>query len=293
MLKKLEEKSAQKKIEYNSLMEELNECMHSRDISLQHLAYANDEYQEALRALEEAKQLMADKLERLRAVSNRVKMTSTQYSSLVKKKAIVSDEIVDLHLKRETLITKQYIDDTEKDEKKQKTHDKKMKKETQPILKKIQKMPNDVMILIRDYLPYNVRVCLIEDKFNSVMKKCTGANTPEMFVAFLNYAATCPEFLYFLSRKEARRQIPSMTPRGYHWRHYTFCLCNKTNKPITQLVKNKITWLSKYAKTNNPEFAYKIMKTIVVFGDINKYKVSSIISPKRYLTIEDLPPSYR
>jgi hypothetical protein len=36
------------------------------------------------------------------------------------------------------------------------------------------------------------------------------------------------------------------------------------------------------------------MKTIIVFGEVEgKYKISSTITAKNYLTIEDLPIEYR
>lgn len=283
----------EKKVDLDALTNELEACRYSRDMSLNELSYANDEYQDAIRAFEEAKTLMTDKLERLKAISERVKTTSSDYSTLVKKKAKVTDEYLDLRLKVDNNELQKNIAEIDKDEKQTKKLEKKSKKDVQPILKKIQKMPYDVVLLIRDYLPYDVRVSLIDDKFNAVMAKCKGANTPQMFVAFLNYAATCPEFLRLLGRKEARHQIPSITPRGYHWRHFTYCLSRKTNKPMTQLVKNKINWISKLAKAGNPEFAYKMMKTVVVFGDIERHRLVQDISSKRYLTLEDLPAKYR
>lgn len=293
MLRNLEDKYAQKKDELKTMIRDIEVCRYSRDISLENLTYANDDYQEALRALEEAKQLANDKLERLHAISERVKDMSTEYSTLIKKKAIVSDEILDIRLKRDNLILKQNLDETIREEKQTKKLDKMKINKQSLLLKKIQKMPYDVMLIIRSYLSYDVRVALIEDKFSSIMAKCKGTYAPSMYVAFLNFTATCPEILYLLSRKEARHQIPSLTPRGYHWRHLTYCLSPKNGKPLSQIIKNRILWLSKLAVKYNPELAYKIMKTIIVFGDNNKFRVSNTVSSKRYLTIEDLPSSYR
>jgi hypothetical protein len=295
-LQNLNEKLIQKKKALKTLVNGLDVVRYERDEALLQLAHENDAYQVAIREFDEAKARMNAAHERMKDSARLIKQIASEFGSLVKNKAKVTDEIIDTQLKINTIELEQNLAAVNKEEK-QVT--KKIKKyiTNDLLLRKIQIMPQDVMLLIRGYLPYDVRVSLIKDSFNSVMDKCSGPEPAYLFVSFLNYAATCPEFLPLLSRKEARHQIPSLTPRGFHWRAYTYCTCRKTGTPVTKLVKNKINWLIELAQASNPKFAYKVMKTVVVFGsDFSRIKsmpYSGTERAKRYLTLQDLPANYR
>jgi hypothetical protein len=292
-LQNLNEKLIQKKKVLSTLVNDLEHVRYERDNTLLLLAHENDAYQAAIRAFDEAKARMNAAQERMIESAKLTKKIATDYSSLLKNKAKVTDCVLDIHLKINNIEIEQNLQAFNK-EKKQVT-----KKYTKgdELLRKIQRMPQDVMLLIRDYLPYEVRISLIRNSFNNVMNLCKGPEPAYLFVSFLNYTATCPEFLSLLSRKEARQQIPSLTPRGYHWRAYTYCISSKTGKPVTKLVKNKINWVVELAQVSNPKFAYKVMKTILVFGsDFSKIKpmpFSGTERAKRYLTLQDLPSNYR
>ena len=163
---------------------------------------------------------------------------------------------------------------------------------SESVLKKISVLPDEIKRIICSYMPFNVRAALLDDKFKSIIARYHSKKMPysnPMLVAFLDYIATQSEFLGLLTRKEARQQIPSLTPRGFSWRHYSYC-----GKVSRKLLYNKILWAVEMATIGNPEFAYKIMKTIIVFGEVeDKYRTSFYVSAKKYLTIEDLPVEYR
>jgi hypothetical protein len=295
-LQNLNEKFIQKNKVLTTLVNDLEIIRYERDEALLQLARENDVYQDAIRAFDEAKARMNAAQERMKEAAKLTKGLASDYGSLVKNKAKVTDEMLDMRLKINTIELEQNLAAVNEEEKQVK---KKAKKYTisDSLLRKIQRMPDELMRLIRNYLPYDVRISIIKDSFNSVMNKCSGPEPAYLFVSFLNYAATCPEFLPLLSRKEARHQIPSLTPRGYHWRAYTYCVCRKTGNPVTKLVKNKINWLVELAQASNPKFAYKVMKTVIVFGsDFSRIKsmpYSGTERAKRYLTIQDLPANYR
>jgi hypothetical protein len=234
---------------------------------------------------------------------NRLKQTESDLHSFMEDKA------VDICVLRQSLELEHKINICRKEEKQIAKKEKKSG-DGNKLLKKIQKMPHDVMLLIRGYLPYDVHISLIKDKFISVMNKCKGgksqlngyyvydymgSNAPQLFVQLLKYAATCPELLPLLSRDDARLQIPSLTPIGSYWRFYTYCYpSNDYYKHIDTIVKNKINWIVELAQAGNPKFAYKIMKTAIVFcSSLRKYRPSYTVKAYRHLTIEDLPPDYR
>jgi hypothetical protein len=291
-LEKLNEKLYQKRRVLITIDNDLEDVSYERDNALMLLARENDAYEAAVRAFEEAKVIMNTALERRQNAAKLTKQTANEYSSLVKNKAKVTDEIVDMHIKIHSIELEQNLAAVN-----QENQVTKILKKTfisDQLLKKIQKMPADIMLLIRDYLPYTVRISLINDSFNNVMAKCKGPEMPQLFESFLNYTATCPEFLPLIGRKEAKQQIPALIPRGLYWRTYTYCKCSKTNQPIAKLVKNKIRWAVELAKAGNPEFAYKVMKTVVIFGgNLMRNRPSASVSSKRYLTIQDLPSNYR
>jgi hypothetical protein len=211
----------------------------------------------------------------------------------------ISCDIHDLQLHKETVELKQKINASRKKEKKvDKKHQN--NEDSEKLETKIKRMPVEVIRLIRGYLSYDVRVSINKDRFTSVMDKCKGLNPSPLFIAFLDYASTSPEFLSLLDRREARQQINSLTPPPvnswdyeYQGKYTYYEYSYKTRKSSTELIKNRITWIAELAQARNPKFAYKIMKTVILLGDLNRYKVSSTISPKRVLTIEDLPPIYR
>jgi hypothetical protein len=109
-----------------------------------------------------------------------------------------------------------------------------------------------------------------------------------MFISFLESIGTSPEFLYLLTRQEAREQILSLTAFRYKLQ-YVYCgdTCN------SKILKNKILWATEMAKNSNPQFAYKIMKMIIILGESNRFTPIITSTARKYLTVEDLPEEYR
>ena len=298
-LAKINDKINKKMIKQKQVLEERKDI---RDkINKLHPISAADEaaYQASVAAFNIAKARMEaaeqKKLQSSEMISNyRVEVEFMDYD-LDK----ISCDMYDLQLHKETVELKQKINASRKKEKKvDKKH--KNNEDSEKLVTKIKLMPVEVMRLIIGYLSYDARVSIIKDRFTSVMDKCKGLKPSPLFIAFLDYASTSPEFLPLLNRTEARQQINSLTPPPvnswdyeYQGKYTYYKYSYKTRKSSTELIKNRITWIAELAQARNPKFAYKIMKTVIVLGDLNRYKVSSTISPKRVLTIEDLPPSYR
>ena len=165
---------------------------------------------------------------------------------------------------------------------------KKLSAISEPILARVYYLPQELKNIIRSYFTMDTRAAIIEDKFVQILNSYKSGPAPIMFRPFLEFIGTCPEFLQLLPKKEARHQIPSLTPRGFQWRQYVYC--DEIKYP--KLLRNRIRWAAQLAKIGNPAFAHKIMKTIIIFSQPHKYTLSGA-SAKKYLTLEDLPSEYR
>jgi len=290
---------SKKMTQQNQLLEQKKDLLDKID-KLRPISAADEAaYQASVVAFNIAKARMEAAEQKKLQSSN---MITADWSSAVHKGFASSDislDIYDLQLHKETIELKQKINASRKKEKKvDKKH--KNNEDSEKLLTKIKRMPVEVMRLIIGYLSYHARVSIIKDRFTSVMDKCKGLKPSPLFIAFLDYASTSPEFLSLLDRREARQQIDSLTPppvnswyREYQGKYTCYEYSYHTRKSSTELIKNRITWIAELAQARNPKFAYKIMKTVIVLGDLNRYKVSSTISPKRVLTIQDLPRKYR
>ena len=263
-------------LELNHVNDDKDKCKHEARALQAKLTAEEEEYQSSVRTFNEeyAKmEAVKARMEVARAkmeVANEKKNKSNKmrqsnddnYNMLIRKENYLRRRIqnkeIDLRVLRESLELEKKINACRKEEKQVVKKVKKNGDIDDTLLKKIQKMPQDIILLIHRYLSYDVRISLIKDSFNRVMNKCKGgksapqnyesmgANAPILFVSLLNYAATCPEFLPLLSREEARLQIPSLTPSEYDWRVYTYC------KPRSSLFSGIFTFgnLSKISVSN-------------------------------------------
>jgi len=268
------------------------------DVSRYELQETRGNVQNALEALRKAEQaLIAAREEEVTAfeeyqkASKRLNKDKKNYSKLIDEEFDIIRKMEGLELEEKNKVIAKNKDD----EKRVILAEKKKNKNylSEGILKKLSTLPDEIKRIVCGFLPFNVRVNLLDDKFKSIITRYHNAKSlpsSNMLTAFLDYIATQPEFLGVLTRKEARHQIPSLTPRGFKWRHYSYD--GLVNYP--KLLYNKIIWATEMATSSNPKFAYKIMKTVIVFGNIEgKYKISSTVKAKNYLTIEDLPREYR
>ena len=266
--------------------------------SKDHLEDVNAELNGAIEALRQAEETLK---EAKQAVNLAQEENAKAYKRLYKDKEYYNkliDKEFDVKWKMEALELEEKnktIAKNKKDEQRVVLTEKKKNKSyfSESILKKLSVLPDEIKRIICGFLPFNVRVLMLEDKFKSIITRYHNEKPSfrsNMLPAFLDYIATQPEFLGLITRKEARHQIPSLTPRGFKWRHYS----HSELVSYPKLLYNKILWAAEMAKFGNPKFAHKIMKTIIVFGEVEgKYKISSTITAKNYLTIEDLPIEYR
>jgi hypothetical protein len=246
------------------------------------------------------KQYMESKKNLLEAEKNQIKSLKT-LNCHTKKYLSSNNKSRQLKLKINALLQENYFKLKEREEKKEQKIIKKQKTKdpqyySEEILKKISKLPEVIVNIISEYLPYNVRIALIEDKYKATISSFHNnrielLNYPYkyfMFVCFLESIGTSSEFLYLLTRQEAREQILSLT--GYRYKlQYVYCgdTCN------SKILKNKILWATEMAKNSNSKFAYKIMKMIIILGESNRFNPIITSTARKYLTVEDLPEEYR
>ena len=286
--------NAQKEVEISEFIAWETQDEYNASVSM--LNSALEEARKAelvLKAAREAQMVASDEYEKARKQLDRDRKNHRN----------IIDEEFDIKWKMEALELEEKnkaITKTKHDEQRGVLAEKKKNKTkdyfSERILNKLSKMPDEIKRIVCGFLSFSARVSLLDDNFKSIVHRYhhfTNNNKHhniDMLTAYLDYISTQPEFLGLLTRKEARHQIPSITPRGFKWRHYSWI--GIANYP--KLLYNRILWATEMAKTKNPKFAYKIMKTMIVFGSVEgKYKVSSTVNPKNYLTIEDLPTEYR
>jgi len=205
-----------------------------------------------------------------------------------------------LTIKIKSLHQEEQLKFVEKEEEKIKKEVQKEKRKnphyySEEILKNVSKLPEEIKRIIHEYLPYNVRVALIQHQskaiitsFKGIEKNVQNVHNHFMFISFLDRIATDPEFLHLLTREEAREQIPFLTLYDEK-KQYTYCGYTYNLK----VLKNKILWAMEMAKVGNPKFAYKIMKMIIILGKPNKFSRLFNMPTKNELTMEDLPKEYR
>jgi hypothetical protein len=246
------------------------------------------------------KEYMESKKIALKAEKTQLKLLK-KLNFHTKKYLSLNDKSRQVKLKINALVQENYFKLKEKEEKKEEKIIKNQKIKnpeyySEEILKKISKLPEVIVNIISEYLPYNVRVALIEQRYKTTIS-CFRNNRTEltnypykyfMFISFLESIGTSSEFLYLLTRQEAREQILTLTAFRYKLQ-YVYCgdTCN------SKILKNKILWATEMAKNSNPKFAYKIMKMIIVLGESNRFTPIITSTARKYLTVKDLPEEYR
>jgi hypothetical protein len=288
------------------------------------------EYKKKLKFVNEKKKNYKETKKNLKDAEKSVKISEKRMHESSYKKRQLMLKIGNLKIKIKSLNQETQLKLIEKKEKKVQTQVQKEKRKnpeyySEEILKKILTLPEELKDIISAYLPYNVRVALVEKQFkltiatfksyrrNDIQQQQLEQQQQQqleqqqqqqleqqqleqegkemykhvMFMSFLERIATDPEFLCLLTRDEAYDQIPFLT--SYDGRNqYTYCGFTFSKK----ILKNKILWATEMAKIVNPKFAYKIMKMIIVLGIPYKYKPNFTMFARNELTIEDLPKEY-
>jgi hypothetical protein len=163
----------------------------------------------------------------------------------------------------------------------------------EPILDKIKKLPEALVDTIRGYLPYSVRIVLLETKKHSTLQ-LLGRLKPVAINHYLTRICRTKEFLTVFDRLGAIRQIRRMRGKTNPYYH-PLCSAYGSNDAVN-IVQTKIQHVIDLAKEKNPAFAYKILSAVhVLFNPTKKYRL--VVGPNswnpRNLVEDDLPPEYR
>ena len=156
-----------------------------------------------------------------------------------------------IKLANEAIEMYQFIDITQSSIKNQK------KKHTSVLnLQKVSNLPTDLILFIRDFIPYEVRVSLMQDKFNVysfIKPHCSG------LVDIVKSIIDSPNFdKYFHSHPIYELMFDRITFSS------TRILCFNLNRRKQNTLCNYLRFktLVLLFKTLHPEFAFKIIKTL-------------------------------
>jgi len=136
----------------------------------------------------------------------------------------------------------------------------------EPILDKIALLPDEIIRIIRDFMPYEVKNALLESKthifplLNTLHEKCLHI--------FLINMCMDKTILTLMSQDEAAQQIRVLGgSRNPTYNPYWRC---KSKKEMKYKIKNIIN----IAKEINPKFAYELLSTFHILIDPKKkYRV--------------------
>ena len=149
---------------------------------------------------------------------------------------------------------------------------KKKKEQLEPILARINKLPEDVVKIIGEYLPYIVRIELLE----AVQKTSTILNkmSLEMMHMFLSILCTEQHFVNLLPPEEAIKQIPKIRDEeGQLVRNPAYAPFHNRSNGYAQ-DKFRIRYILNIAKEVNPQLVYNIIKTMrILYNPSKKYFV--------------------
>jgi len=150
---------------------------------------------------------------------------------------------------------------------------KEQKKSELQLLKKIKKLPEEMVKIIGSYLPYTVRIQLLESrkKTSALLNKMSG----EMVYHMLGMMCTEQEFVNMLPPEEAKKQL-----RYIRDEDTGELVANRSYSPFhlrsTTSVENKqrIRYILNFTKELNSAFAYKITKMIhILFNPAKDYMI--------------------
>jgi hypothetical protein len=154
-----------------------------------------------------------------------------------------------------------------------------------PLLQKINRLPEDVVNFISTFLPddvvFDIRVRDLEKRkaTKSLLSRCE----PELKARILTRFSTVPEFLSLLPWEERYIQIREIDGEvNPSWNPYYWIWCDS-------MLNVKILNLINMAKASNPKFAYEILRWVHILIDpTKKYKLKYNFYQHRTLTDNDL-----
>jgi len=152
------------------------------------------------------------------------------------------------------------------------------------ILTNLNYMPEDVVRIIGEFLPYTIRIFLLESRrpINSILNKLSAQVLRESLVII----CITPDFLRLLPYEEAMKEILMYDGEELNPSYNPLCKFGDTLKEV----KTKFKYIINLAKERNPKFAYNILKTIhILFDPVKKYTTNSMIRRRRIpFVIQDL-----
>ena len=154
---------------------------------------------------------------------------------------------------------------------------------SEPILAKVNSLPQELVKIIGAYLPYET---LNELLSQDLMRRVIRIGNRSMLLRFIQEVTSQPNYLTLLSHQEARKKVRYLRNGDfnpeYNWASYWIHTCKKLKTVIYDTLL--------LAKAGNPQFAHSILKTVAVLNS-RKWKVNRR-SLARDLTENDLPPEY-
>ena len=176
----------------------------------------------------------------------------------------------------------------ERQKEEKKAMSKKMKKGTilfsDPLLQKINCLPEDLVVLIGTFLPeevFSIKNHILESmlKTNRLLSRCSAA----LKKSFLTSFCRTRQFLALLPYNDAVAEVSLMGNRYYY-------------SDTVKETEVKILHLLEMAKASNPKFAHHILKTLHILIDPSKkYKCKKFAwneNPFKNLTEEDVENRY-
>jgi hypothetical protein len=156
---------------------------------------------------------------------------------------------------------------------------------SEPILKSVSKLPEDITSLIYTFLPLEVKNRVLFAKFSMIFQKSKSQAglSDDIKPGLLFTLCLRREFLPLLSSKQAR----NLVERSYFASHVRF-----TNYSGKTELKNKIFMVLGLAMEKNPLLAQKMLKTSLVLAKPG-LRLSDLGEMGQILTMEDLPEEYK
>ena len=154
---------------------------------------------------------------------------------------------------------------------------------SEPILAKVNKLPEFIVELIGTYLPYET---LNEMLSQDLKRRVIRIGDTSMLRRFIQEITTRPKYLTLLSREEALTKVRFLsngnTNPTYNWISY----CLHDFKKLKTVIYDTLL----LAKAGNPQFAHSVLKTVAVLNS-RKWKVNKYALAVN-LTENDLPAEY-
>lgn len=237
--------------------------------------YRDRAYDDAYYDLQEVKQSYKRAQKERKIVDDNIKK---------QKKLLLYAEINASNLKiQQTLLQ------TKEEERQTKKTEKKVPKgqKSEPILNKVELLPEALVQIIGSYLTYEVRNKLLEKSYGSIRKYLTGLNGLIVNRFLLNFYRDPEALKTYDSVEEALASVKWITPNALNPKYKRIPQLTTLNRSD---MYNYILYMIDQAKKKNPKFAYSIMSKIYILINPKK-KYRTLYDPpiRRELYIRDFP----